>query len=423
MKLFGTDGIRGRWGEGLLIKQTVVDLARALLTHYDGKIAVLQDTRESGNEICEILLSTLGERGIYLGVLPTPALSVALEAEVAMVGIAVTASHNPWRDNGLKIVGPKGYKLTVERESEIERSMEITSAVGAELAGAHSVVDGESIYVERVVSMFEEGCLSGLRVVVDPANGAAYRTAPEILRRLGAEVTSLNDTPDGRNINYNCGALFPGVVGTAVSTLGFDVGIALDGDADRCLLVDSAGDVLDGDALIFLLSKELCGESDGVVGTVMSNASLESGVLAAGRSFFRAPVGDRNISAEMKTRGWSLGGESSGHVLMATGLPTGDGLVTAIRTIIGGVDFSVRLDGWSLSPQENRSVRVSSKPPLDSLLELQRGVSLAKVDGVERVLLRYSGTESLLRILVEAENSDIAARWANRLALIAEDNI
>jgi phosphoglucosamine mutase len=423
LKLFGTDGIRGRWGEAPLCKETVAALANALLIHYDGTIAVLQDTRESGREICEILLETLGERGVFLGVLPTPALSVALEQGVAIAGLAVTASHNPWRDNGLKVVGPKGHKLTLEKEFEIESTMQSADTPNNSVAGAHSVLNGESIYVERIVSMFEEGCLSGVRVVVDPANGAAYRTAPAILRRLGAEVMTINDSPDGRNINYRCGALHPDVVGEAVSTGGFSVGIALDGDADRCILVDRSGGVLDGDALIYLLAKDLCSGDDGVVGTVMSNAALESGVLALGYGFCRTPVGDRNIAAELLNRGWSVGGESSGHVLMAGALPTGDGLVTAIRVMLGGLDFHGRLDGWTLAPQENRSVRVSSKPPLEDLAELKSGVLTAKSDGVERVLLRYSGTESLLRILVEADDAEVAKKWATKLAEIAEESI
>jgi len=421
--LFGTDGIRGRWGEAPLCKSTVVDLARALMNKYEGGIAVLQDTRESGKEISEILLSTLGGRGIYLGVLPTPAMSVALESGVATVGIAVTASHNPWRDNGLKVIGPNGYKLTVEQERSLEELMLSSDVVDSQPPGVYSKYDGESLYVNRIVSMFEEGALSGLKVVVDPANGAAFRTAPEIMRRLGADVTEVHNSPDGRNINYHCGALHPEVVGGYVSSLGCDVGIALDGDADRCMVVDMVGELIPGDAALYLLSKGLRGDDEGVVGTLMSNSSLESSVLAAGLGFVRAPVGDRNISREMRRTGWSLGGEPSGHVLMSSGLPTGDGLVTAINLIIGGVDFKARLDGWCLAPQENRSVRVKTKPPLESLAGLQGVVFKAKSAGVQRVLLRYSGTEPLLRILVEASDSELAKIWADQLVEIAEKSI
>ena len=417
---FGTDGVRGEWGGESLNRDIVVALAEAILELHEGPVVVLRDTRESGVEICDLLMSTLGGRGVDLGVLPTPALSVALEAKWGEVGIAVTASHNPFQDNGLKVMGPGGHKLTLAQEAKLEAKLvECLESENRRVPEGESVSRcGRELYEGRVLEMFEPGVLEGVRVAIDCANGASFRCGPSILRALGADVVELANEPDGRNINLNCGATVPATISKAVRELGVDVGVSLDGDGDRVVLALSDGSILHGDGLIFLLAKGLLDDGvacGGVVGTVMSNAALDEGVRALGLDFCRAAVGDRNIAAEMERLGWGLGGESSGHVLSRAGLPTGDGIVTALQLLSGGLDLERRLDGWSPAPQVNRSVRVTSKPPLESLPVLVEAAAEAERGSAQRVLLRYSGTESLLRVLVEAAESAEAERWAERV--------
>jgi len=419
MQYFGTDGIRGRWPDDLLNEATVRRLGQALLERFGGPIAIIRDTRESGVGITAALGDSLRGEGIDYGVLPTPALSALLADGVAAAGVAITASHNPWHDNGLKVLGPGGEKLEPEVEAALDAALSRGGAPPYSSAGlpTRRADDGEARYLAALLAAVPEGLrLDGVIVALDCANGAAHRTAPAALEALGATVIPVAASPSGRNINADVGAASE--VGLrALSALvierGAAVGVALDGDGDRCALVDAEGRVLDGDALLWLLARP-----PGLVGTIMCNSALEDRLLEQGVGFARAQVGDRNVAIEMARRGWTVGGETSGHVLLTDGLPTGDGLLTAIRVLAGGVDLSARLRGWSLYPCAERSVAVRAKPPLSGLPAVAAAIARVQRDGARRVVLRYSGTEPKLRVLVEAAGQAAADAWLE--ALLAE---
>lgn len=412
MALFGTDGIRGRFPAPPMDLNTAMALGRALRDRVgDAPLLLARDTRESGPALAKAVARGAGGEVLDLGVLPTPAASALLAEGWGAAAVVITASHNPWHDNGLKVLGPGGVKLSDAEEAALEREMSSLRPHNPPPL-RRAPCDGERAYerlvIERAPAPWR---LKGVKIALDAAHGAASRTAPSILRALGVELTVIGDAPDGKNINEGVGAVHPEALAEVVRATGATLGIALDGDGDRCQLIDAEGQLIDGDALLLLLAR-----APGVVGTVMSNAALERALLERGLGFARAAVGDRYVAEELSRRGWRVGGEPSGHVLLAEGFPTGDGLLTALFALADGVDLRGRLRGFRPDPQALLAVPVAQKTPLDTLPELAAIEAEARAAGVSRVLLRYSGTEPKLRVMVEAPELDLARSWAQRLA-------
>ena len=416
MALFGTDGIRGRFPEPPMDLNTATDLGRALRDRIgDAPLLLARDTRESGPALAKAVARGAGGEVLDLGVLPTPAASALLAEGWGAAAVVITASHNPWFDNGLKVLGAGGVKLSDAEEAALAREMATPRHHNA--AQLHRVpCEGDRAYerlvIERAPAPWR---LKGVKIALDAAHGAAARTAPSILRALGVELVVIGDAPDGKNINEGVGAVHPEALAQLVRETGAAVGIALDGDGDRCQLIDADGELVDGDALLLLLAR-----APGVVGTVMSNAALERALLGRGLGFARAAVGDRYVAEELSRRGWRVGGEPSGHVLLAEGFPTGDGLLTALFALADGVNLKERLRGFRPDPQALLAVPVAQKTPLDAVPELAVIEAEARAAGVSRVLLRYSGTEPKLRVMVEAPELSLAQSWAQRLALAAQ---
>lgn len=401
---FGTDGIRGRWPAEPLTPAVAEALATAVAARFGPRLAVVRDTRATGPAVLAAVCRGRGVAVQDLGVLPTPAVSVFVAQGRADAGLAITASHNPWHDNGLKVVGPGGTKLSPQDEAALDTAL--SAALGTVGGPASAAVDrhaeGLEAYVAAVLAALPGGTwLSGVRVAVDCAHGAAWQTAPRILAELGAEVVALGVAPDGRNINVDRGAVHPQALAAAVRDQDCAVGLALDGDADRCVLVNAAGRVVDGDAVLLLLA-----EGPGVVGTILCNEALAVALTAQGRTLVRTPVGDRHVAQALGRLGWTVGGEPSGHVLLSDGLPTGDGLLTGLRVIAGGPDLASRLADWRPHAQASAAVPVTDRPPLETLAPLQ--AALGALTG--RAVVRYSGTEPRLRLQVEAPRADVAER-------------
>lgn len=419
MKLFGTDGIRGRWGEPPLTASIALGLGQAVRAQFGpGPVLIGRDTRASGLEIRDELAGGLGGEVIDLGVVPTPAVSALVESSDAAAGIVITASHNPWHDNGLKVVGPEGGKLSLAAETELEERVFAGTFLFSETLGLGEM-DGASRYLELLAAKVPAGLsLEGVTIALDCAHGAGVHTAPRALEALGAKVHAIGVEPNGRNINEGLGAVHPQVLAEHVVAAGSDVGICLDGDADRCILVDRHGKVVDGDALLLLLAGE-----PGVVGTVMCNAALERELGRRGLGFVRTAVGDRNVSVVLERNGWPVGGEPSGHVLLGSGFPTGDGVLTALHVLAGGIELADRLSDWRPDPSALVNVAVPAKPDIDSLSGLRAAKTRILRQGASRVLLRYSGTEPKLRVLVEAPDADDAQRFARSLADVALEDI
>ncbi len=412
MKLFGTDGIRGRWGQLPMTAEIARGLGLALRKHYGaGTLCIARDTRQSGEDIRDALVAGMGGDVVDLGVLPTPALSALLADGAGVAGVAITASHNPWQDNGLKVLEGDGRKPSAEIQDRLEDEL-----LGGTFQLQPTLSFEQAPGLDRYARLFLDKLppsfrLDGVRVALDAAHGAAFESAPRILGALGARVDAIGVSPDGRNINEGLGAVHPEVLAERVKQTGAQVGICLDGDADRGILIDASGRVVDGDAVLLLLARP-----PGVVGTVMSNAALERALKGRGVGFVRTPVGDRHVASTMRREGWHVGGEPSGHVLLADGLPTGDGLLTCLRVLAGGLDLVERLKDWRPDPQVLINLSVPRKPPLQELPGLARAQQAALEDGASRVLLRYSGTEPKLRVMVEATRAEVAQRLAERLA-------
>ncbi len=432
-RLFGTDGVRGVYGRELT-DELAFALGRALVTVLarsgDRRAIVIgRDTRASGEPLERALAAGIRAAGadvILAGVVPTPAVAFLTVDLGAGAGAVISASHNPPEDNGIKFFGPFGYKLSDELEAEIEAEVE---------RGAPAAVGGEGTVreapgaLERYVGHLmgaAEARLDGMRVVVDCANGAASAVAPEVLRRLGAEVYPIFDAPDGRNINVGCGALHPEVVANAVRTAGADAGVAHDGDADRALFADAQGRVIDGDQVLAACALAMKQEGrlprDLVVTTVMANLGLRRAMEAAGIEVVQTRVGDRYVLEEMLARGAALGGEQSGHVVFAEHATTGDGILTAVRFLSlaarTGRSVAELAAAMPRYPQVLENVRVAHKEGLEGSEEVRAAVAEAErsLDGRGRVLVRASGTEPLVRVMVEAESEDRARAIARGLA-------
>jgi len=439
VSIFGTDGVRGPAGVGPLSAQGALSLAAAYGATLraegdDGSVVIARDTRESGAMLAAAVsagLSSAGVAVVDLGVLPTPALSWWLHARPEHAGgVMITASHNPWQDNGLKLFAAGGGKSPDRVQQAAEHR------VGAPVAtAAFGGVSRRDVLEPYLASLGAPGRpLAGLTVVADSAAGAAWRALPSALANLGAEVLPGSPEPNGRNINEGWGAVHPGALAAEVVRTGAWAGVALDGDGDRVTLVDQEGEVHDGDAILGFLAAEMQSAGvlpgDVVVGTVTTNSGLERFLSARGISLLRSDVGDRHVAALMAESGARLGGESSGHVLTPDTCPTGDGLRVALDVLVRvasrGESLSATLGVVPRDPSAKRSVRVGSRPPIDSvapLASLMREADVALSAAGARQLLRYSGTEPVLRIQVEGPQLDLVERWADRLAACVRDSI
>jgi phosphoglucosamine mutase len=433
-KHFGTDGIRGRVGVWPINAEFILKLGWAvgsvLARKGSGKVLIGKDTRISGYMFESVLEAGLSAAGVdthLLGPMPTPAIAYLTRTLRAQAGIVISASHNPYYDNGIKFFSATGTKLPDELELAIEEQLEktMTTVDSSELGKATRVVDAPGRYIEFCKSTVSSDInLNGLKIVVDCANGAAYHVAPNVFRELGADVIEMGVEPNGLNINLNCGATHPSPLRELVLKEKADLGIALDGDGDRVIMIDHAGNILDGDELLYIILKhrmEFGILKGGVVGTVMSNIGLENAILALNVPFVRVPVGDRHIMAELGKRKWCMGGEPSGHIICFEAL-TGDGIITALQILSAMRHKEQSLKdlkkGLQKFPQVLVNVKVDETPNL-----LEKPSVQAMLKNVEkelgktgRVLLRRSGTESLIRVMVEGENEARITELANQLA-------
>jgi phosphoglucosamine mutase len=440
-RLFGTDGMRGVALRYPLDEATVTRLGHALADHLRERGAACRvllagDTRISTTQLAAWLGGAfLGNGGVveWAGVLPTPAVSHLVRSDGGYgAGVIVSASHNPASDNGIKLVNASGSKWPATEEHSLEHRLTALPTEPTVLAlGAPSAADTER-YLAILLATLPERALAGLHVVVDAAQGAASPLAGELFARSGARATVLNASPDGLNINAGCGALHPEGLAVAVRELGADAGVALDGDADRAVLVTHTGRVLDGDDVLWLWARELAEEDRlprrTLVATVMSNLGLELATKRAGLRLERCPVGDREVWETMQRRGAALGGEQSGHVICAHHAVTGDGLLTAAHVLHVARRRGVPLEDLAdleHYPQVLLNVRVAHRRPLQDVPELAAAMAelQASLDGNGRVFVRYSGTEPLLRIMVEAATHEVAQSTADHLATLARQHL
>ncbi len=435
-KYFGTDGIRGTVGRAPITPDFVLRLAHAVgrvLRRTEERPTVLigKDTRISGYMLESALESGFNSAGVdvvLLGPLPTPGVAYLTRAQRASLGVVISASHNPFADNGIKFFSAQGSKLPDSWEEEVERALteEPVWVDSAALGKARRLGDAAGRYIEFCKSSFAHDLtLKGLKLVVDAAHGAAYQIAPQVFHELGADVIAVGCTPDGLNINDGVGATHPEAMVRAVRANGADYGIALDGDADRLLMVDAKGRLYNGDELLYLLVADrlACGAAvPGVVGTLMTNLAVESALKAQGVDFVRAKVGDRYVLEELARRGWLLGGESSGHLLALDRHTTGDGLVSALQVLQACVRSTKTLAQWlepvPLCPQVLINVRLAPSQDWKNNRLLAQTIETvqAELGDSGRVLIRASGTEPLLRVMVEARGQQQASRCAQQLA-------
>ena len=430
--LFGTDGLRARINTGPMTAEAVVRLALAAgrwfadnndrSSNARPKVVIGKDTRLSGYMLESAMVAGFTSIGLdckLLGPIPTPAVAHLTRSLRAELGVMISASHNPHHDNGIKLFGPDGFKLDDRIEAEISAlaAGSIALADAHELGRARRMLDSVGRYVEFAQSTLPgRARLDGLKLVVDCANGAAYRTAPDTLYELGAEVVPLAITPDGFNINEDCGAVHPQGMATAVVEHGADAGICLDGDADRLIMADETGAIIDGDQILgclalAMLEKETLNKNR-VVGTVMSNGGLETMLGKAGIELHRAAVGDRYILEKLRNDGLNLGGEPSGHILMTDFARSGDGLLTALQmlTLLKGSEkkASIIFNSFTPNPQKLENLRGIDPAILESK-SLQAAIQKIELglNGRGRVLVRPSGTEALIRVMVEAESEPL----------------
>ena len=434
-KLFGTDGVRGVAGD-LLTAELAVGLGRAVTAQAlaDGaaapRVLVIRDTRESGEMLEAALAAGVTSEGgevLLGGVLPTPAAPLLLHRYGFDVAAVISASHNPYRDNGIKFFGADGHKLPDEAELAIERRLEGPRSGAPERIGSVRALRGtQEDYLRELLVRFDGLDLSGVDVLLDCANGATHRVAPEAFRRLGAEPTVVAAEPDGRNINADCGSTHVEALAERVVAGGHAVGFAFDGDGDRVLAVDRTGAVVDGDELVALAALHLRDTGrlgGGVVVTVMTNYGFHTGMAAHGIEVATTKVGDRYVLEELRARDWNLGGEQSGHIIDRSFNPTGDGIASALLVLeaLGGRDLADR-DVMDKLPQRLVNVRVADRDKVmaDPALAEATAAEHAALAGRGRVLVRPSGTEQLVRVMVEAPSDDEADAVCGRLVALAE---
>ena len=433
-RYFGTDGIRGRVGEPPITPDFVLKLGWAVgrvLGRDGGKVLIGKDTRISGymfESALEAGLSAAGLDTALLGPMPTPAIAYLTRTQHARTGIVISASHNPYHDNGIKFFSAEGTKLpdAVELAIEAELDKPLTCNDSAQLGKATRLEDAAGRYIEFCKSTFPaQYGLRGLKIVVDCANGATYHVAPAVFDELGAKVTAIGIEPDGLNINDQVGSTHPERLQRTVVETGADLGIALDGDGDRVLMVDRDGKLLDGDELLYIIAMERHQRralQGGVVGTLMSNLGLEHAFARDGVPFERAAVGDRYVMERLQAANWQLGGESSGHIICLDRTTTGDGIVSALQVlgamVASGRSLSELRAGMTKYPQELINVRLERQMDVVGLPVVQAAVAEAEAQLADRgrILLRPSGTEPLVRVMVEGRDADEVARVARELA-------
>lgn len=431
-RYFGTDGVRGVAGE-VLTAELAMRLGRAATLQSPAgapRVLVIRDTRESGDMLEAALAAGItGAGGEVLigGVLPTPAAPLLIGRYGFDLGIVISASHNPFADNGIKFFGPDGFKLSDEAEEEIEARLEESPPAGTPIGRVRRLHGTLEDYVRELHTRFADLDLSTVDVVIDCANGATYRAAPEIFRRLNANVTVLADAPDGRNINEGCGSTHLGELARVVREGGHDLGFAFDGDGDRVLAVDRTGEVVDGDELIALAALHLRRQErlphNGVAVTVMTNYGFHAAMAAAGVEVTVTGVGDRYVLEALREKGWALGGEQSGHIIDMGFVPSGDGIASALLTLeaLGGGDLAER-GAMEKLPQTLVNVRVGDRDAVMSDADLLAAVAAEDggLAGRGRVLVRPSGTEHLVRVMVEAPSEEEAHAVCGRLVALVQ---
>lgn len=446
-KIFGTDGVRGTANVEPVTAETALKLGRAAAHVFKNieavargsgkhKIVIGKDTRLSGymleNALSAGILS-MGVDVLFIGPLPTPGVAYVTRSLRADAGIVITASHNPYDDNGIKFFRADGYKLDENIEGQIEElvfsgAIESIRPAAAHIGKAVRIDDALGRYIEYAKSSFPRGMtLEGLRIVVDCANGASYKATPCVLRELGAEVIVYGNSPNGTNINDNCGSMHPETLCKKVLEHQAQLGIAHDGDADRVLLCDEMGNLIDGDDVLVLAATDMLQQGTlaekTVVATVMSNAGVEAVIGEAGGRVVRTSVGDKNVIDEMLRNGYNLGGEQSGHLIFRDYSSTGDGLVAALQILRIMKSRQCLLShlsrSWTRYPQLVTNIRVREKKPfeeLNGILDLVTQAETELKDGGGRVLLRYSGTEPKARLLIEGRDSDVLQRWSTKIS-------
>ena len=446
-KLFGTDGIRGVANVDPMTAEVALQLGRAIAHVFRRgerrhKILIGKDTRLSGYMLEQAMASGICSMGVdvlLVGPLPTPGIAFLTRSLRADAGAVISASHNPFQDNGIKFFAHNGFKLPDEVEIEIERlvadnAIDHLRPTATDIGKAFRIDDALGRYNVFVKNTFPRHLtLDGLRVAIDCANGSGYRVGPEVLSELGATVTALADDPDGENINRDCGALHPERLAQAVAERHCQVGIALDGDADRCILVDEKGEVVDGDAVLGMAAAEMISQgtlaAKTVVATVMSNLGLERAIEGLGGKVVRTPVGDRYVVEEMLREGYNLGGEQSGHVVFLDQNTTGDGLITALFVLALMVGRSRPLSELrrvvERFPQVLLNVRVAEKREISDLPAVTKAIRSAEgaLQRRGRVVVRYSGTEALARVMLEGENAEVIRRLAEDIVSAFEQEV
>jgi phosphoglucosamine mutase len=438
-KLFGTDGIRAIAGEAPLDPTTIYAVGLALgrtlrKTTAEPRVILGRDTRESGPWIAATLAAGLRETGTRVesaGVITTPAVAFLARTHGFQTGVVISASHNPWRDNGIKLFGADGFKLADAVELAMEEEILHHAAVikTPDPASLPPVEDNPAFqadYVQFLIDCVPGLSLKGLHIVVDCANGAAAASAPELFRRLGGEVTLLNIKPDGCNINDHCGALHPDFVAAETAARGADVGLTFDGDADRCMLAGKHKNIINGDAILLMVGRDLKARGlltgDMVVATTMSNMGLEAALKRSGIRMLRAPVGDRYVLEQMQKNHAALGGEQSGHILLPHLATTGDGQLTALVVLDLIARTGKSLDELTADlkvyPQVIVNIKVREKRPLESIPAVAAAIRAAEEELKDsgRVVIRYSGTEPLARVMIEAESTEAMQRLAEAIA-------
>jgi phosphoglucosamine mutase len=427
-KYFGTDGIRGKVGEGPITAEFILKLGwavgRVLAKEGGGKVLIGKDTRISGYMFESALQAGLSAAGVdilLLGPMPTPAIAYLTRTLHAQAGIVISASHNPFYDNGVKFFSSSGNKLSDEVEFAIEAELEkeFTTVDSAKLGKAERVDDAAGRYIEfcksTIPSLME---FKGLKIVVDAAHGATYHVAPSVFRELGAEVIEMGVEPDGLNINEGCGATSPESLQKMVVSSNSDLGVALDGDGDRLILVDAKGEVVDGDEILYIIAQARTDNKK----EIGSNLGLEHALSSHSIPFKRVPVGDRHILEMLRREGWVLGGESSGHIICLDRTSTGDGIVSALQVIADmmkkGRSLHQLKSGMTKYPQCLVNVKMKKRMDITSSKPVQEAVKRAETQLADtgRILLRLSGTEPLVRVMVEGKNADQVKQVANDIA-------
>jgi phosphoglucosamine mutase len=424
-KFFGTDGIRGRVNEAPMTPEMAMKVGQAAGAHFlrgdhRHRVVIGKDTRLSGYMMESAMVAgftSVGMDVVLLGPMPTPAVAMLTREMRADLGVMISASHNPFTDNGIKLFGPDGYKLSDEDERSIERRLgrEPKLAKSGSVGRARRIDDARGRYIHFAKSTFPEKLrLDGLKVVVDCANGAAYHVAPEALWELGADVIPIGVKPNGTNINHQCGSTYPQALRETVVASGANIGLALDGDADRLIVVDETGKVVDGDQLMALITLNYARHGllsgNALVATVMSNLGLERALAAKGIGMLRTKVGDRYVLEEMRASGVNVGGEQSGHIILSDHATTGDGLVAGLQILAALVEAdkpaSQVLHQFDPVPQLLKNVRYEKGEPLEAE-SVKKVIAAAEkeLDGKGRLVIRKSGTEPLIRVMAEGDDA------------------